>query len=131
LAPAIGRVDGMPHPELIFLHSESADGCNARRVPAPPLGSDLKIASKLSCRLHKQIPTAADVIEDEVQEALAIYGGDMEVSEAMARSMRRLRANAAVASTLGSSGFRLRISPAVVQITPRRSALRPRCHHYG
>ena len=22
------------HPELIFLHSESADGCNARRVPA-------------------------------------------------------------------------------------------------
>ena len=37
LAPAIARVDGMPHPGLIFLHSESADGCNARRAAAPPL----------------------------------------------------------------------------------------------
>jgi hypothetical protein len=29
---AIAGVAGMPHLELIFLHSESADGCNARRV---------------------------------------------------------------------------------------------------
>ena len=28
----MARQDGMPHPELIFLHSESADGCNARVV---------------------------------------------------------------------------------------------------
>jgi hypothetical protein len=34
----------MPHPELIFPHSESADGSNARRVAA--VSSDLKIASK-------------------------------------------------------------------------------------
>ena len=45
MAPAIARVDGMPRPELIFLHSESADGCNARRVP-PSVSSDLKIAPK-------------------------------------------------------------------------------------
>jgi len=32
LAPAMARVDGMPHLELIFLNSESADGCNARIV---------------------------------------------------------------------------------------------------
>jgi hypothetical protein len=32
----------MPHPELIFLHSESADGCNVRRVPTPSVSSDLK-----------------------------------------------------------------------------------------
>jgi hypothetical protein len=36
----------MPHPELIFLHSESAVGCNARRVPTPSVSSDLKNASK-------------------------------------------------------------------------------------
>jgi hypothetical protein len=37
-SPAIARVDGMPHLELIFLHSESADGYNARHVPLlPPL----------------------------------------------------------------------------------------------
>ena len=60
----------MPRPELIFLHSENADGCNARRVPAPPL------APICSDRLHKQIPTAADAIEDEVQDALAIRMGD-------------------------------------------------------
>jgi hypothetical protein len=47
LAPAIARVDGMPHLELIFLHSESADGCNARSVPAAPVSSDLKIARHL------------------------------------------------------------------------------------
>jgi hypothetical protein len=28
----MARVDGMPHLELISLHSESADGCNARIV---------------------------------------------------------------------------------------------------
>jgi hypothetical protein len=34
----------MPHPGLIFLHSESADGYNnAQHVP--PVSSDLKIAS--------------------------------------------------------------------------------------
>jgi hypothetical protein len=38
-------VDGTPHLELIFPHSESADGCNARRVPTPSVRSDLKIAS--------------------------------------------------------------------------------------
>jgi hypothetical protein len=27
LAPAIARVDGMPHLELTFPHSESVDGC--------------------------------------------------------------------------------------------------------
>src|SRR5258706_13372860 len=37
----------MPHLELIFLHSESADGCNVRRVPAAPVSSDLKIARHL------------------------------------------------------------------------------------
>ena len=36
----------MPRPELIFLHSGSADGCNARRVPTPSVSSDLKNASK-------------------------------------------------------------------------------------
>jgi hypothetical protein len=45
LAPAIAWVDGMPHLELIFLHSERADGCNARPVPAVPARPDLKIAS--------------------------------------------------------------------------------------
>jgi hypothetical protein len=45
LAPAIARVGGMPHLELIFLHSESADGCNARRVPAASVSFDLEIAS--------------------------------------------------------------------------------------
>ena len=54
MAPAIAPVDGIPHLELIFLHSESADGCNARRVPAASVSSDLKIASN-KCRLHKQI----------------------------------------------------------------------------
>jgi hypothetical protein len=39
-------VDGMPHLELIFLHSESADGYNARHVPAASVSSGLKIASK-------------------------------------------------------------------------------------
>ena len=38
LAPASARVDGMPHLELIFLHSESADGCNPG-APAPLLAS--------------------------------------------------------------------------------------------
>jgi hypothetical protein len=47
LAPAIVRVDGMPRLELIFLHSERADGCNARpvpAVPAVPASPNLKIA---------------------------------------------------------------------------------------
>jgi hypothetical protein len=35
----------MPHLELIFQHSESADGCNARRA-RPSVSSDLKNASK-------------------------------------------------------------------------------------
>ena len=63
-----------PNPELIFLHSENADGCNARRVPAGSVSSDLKIASN-SDRLHRQSPTAADAIEDEVKETRAICGG--------------------------------------------------------
>jgi hypothetical protein len=71
LALAIARVDGMPHLELIFLHSENADGCNAQRA-RPSVSSDLKIASN-SDRLHRQIP---DAIEDDVQEALAILRGD-------------------------------------------------------
>src|ERR1700733_8719895 len=50
----------MPHPELIFLHSESADGCNATR--------------QSSDRLHKQIPDRRRC--DRVPEALAICGGD-------------------------------------------------------
>ena len=29
MAPAIALAGGMPHLELIFLHSENADGCNA------------------------------------------------------------------------------------------------------
>ena len=71
MAPAIARVDGMPHPELIFLHSESADGCNARRVP--PVSFDLKIVKAVTGCTNKS-PTAADAIEDEVQEALTICG---------------------------------------------------------
>ena len=43
--PAIARVDGMPHPELIFLHSENADGCNAWHAHTS-VCSDLKIAPK-------------------------------------------------------------------------------------
>ena len=35
----------MPRPELIFLHSGSADGCNAQHVP-PSVSPDLKIAPK-------------------------------------------------------------------------------------
>ena len=38
-------LDGMPHLELIFLRSESADGYNAWRA-RPSVSSDLKIASK-------------------------------------------------------------------------------------
>jgi hypothetical protein len=45
LAPAIARVDGMLHLELIFLHSGSTDGCNARRA-RPSVSSDLTNASK-------------------------------------------------------------------------------------
>jgi hypothetical protein len=71
----MARQDGMPRPELIFVHSGSADGCNARRVPAGSVSSDLKIASN-SDRLHRQSPTAADAIEDEVKETLgAAYFG--------------------------------------------------------
>ena len=44
--PAIARVDGTPHLELIFPHSESADGCNALRVPTASVSFDLKIAPK-------------------------------------------------------------------------------------
>ena len=33
LVAAIARLDGTPHQESIFLHSKSAVGCNARRVP--------------------------------------------------------------------------------------------------
>ena len=44
-SPAIARVDGMPHPGLIFLHSESADGFNAWRA-RPSVSPDLTIASK-------------------------------------------------------------------------------------
>jgi hypothetical protein len=33
--PAITRVDGMPHLESIFLHSESVDGCKPQRVWCP------------------------------------------------------------------------------------------------
>ena len=32
MAPAMARRDGMPRLELIFLHSASADGCNAWRA---------------------------------------------------------------------------------------------------
>ena len=54
----------MPHPELIFLHSESADGCNnAQHVP--PVSSNLKNASKQWPVAQTDPPTAADVIEDE------------------------------------------------------------------
>jgi hypothetical protein len=68
----------MPHPELIFLHSESADGCNARRVPTPSASFDLKKRVKAVTGCTDRSPTAADAIEDEVQEALAICGRDME-----------------------------------------------------
>ena len=65
----------MPHMELIFLHSENADGCNARRVPPP--GSFIRKTRQSSDRLHKQIPDRRRAIEDEVQEAFAICGGDV------------------------------------------------------
>ena len=65
----------MPRPELVFLHSGSADGCNnAQHVL--PVSSNLKNASKQWPVAQTDPPTAADVIEDEVQEALAICGGD-------------------------------------------------------
>ena len=47
MAPAIALVGGMPRLELIFLHSESADGCNARRVPA---------AARPSCQHYFDAP---------------------------------------------------------------------------
>ena len=62
----------MPHLELIFLHSGSADGCNARRVPALSISSDLKIV-KAVIGCTNRSPTAADAIEDEAAlSALAI-----------------------------------------------------------
>ena len=73
MAPAIARVDGMPHLELIFLHSESADGCKPQRVWCPTVSSDLKIASTVTGWANRS-PTAADANEDEVQEAFAICG---------------------------------------------------------
>ena len=45
LAPAIARLDGMPHLELIFLHSKSADGVTLSVFP-PSVSFDLKNASK-------------------------------------------------------------------------------------
>jgi hypothetical protein len=49
--------------------------------------------------------TAADVIEDEVQEALAILRGTTWNFRSDSMSDERLRANATVTSTLGSSGL--------------------------
>ena len=60
----------MPRPELIFLHSGSADGCNnAQHVP--PVSSDLKNASKQWPVAQTDPPTAADVIEDVRGDAVA------------------------------------------------------------
>ena len=75
MAPAIARVDGMPLRALIFLHSERADGCNARRA-LPPVSSDLENRVKAMTSCTSGPPTAADAIEDEVQEAFTIRGGD-------------------------------------------------------
>ena len=60
----------MPHLELIFLHSESADGC---KRPACAYCSDLRPV-QTGCTSGS--PTAADAIEDEVHEVLAICEGD-------------------------------------------------------
>jgi DNA topoisomerase III len=46
LGARYGAGDGMPLLVLIFPHSESADGCNAGRMPAPSVSSDLKNAPK-------------------------------------------------------------------------------------
>jgi hypothetical protein len=50
----------MPHLELIFLHSESADGCNAWRVP--PVSFDLKKRVKAVTGCINRSPIAADAI---------------------------------------------------------------------
>ena len=54
----------MLHLELIFLHSESVDGCKPQRVWSPP---------PTSCTSG---PPTADAIENEVHEVLAICEGD-------------------------------------------------------
>ena len=70
-------MDGTPHPGLIFLHSENADGCNALRArPSVSSRSENRVKAVTGCT--NRSPIAADAIEDEVQEALAICGGDME-----------------------------------------------------
>ena len=54
--PAIARADGMPHPALIFLHLESADGYNARRSECSSFSARHRLffdtLSACSPRLH-------------------------------------------------------------------------------
>jgi len=68
----MARQDGMPRPELIFLHSGSADGCNnAQHVP--PVSSDLKKRVKAVTGCTSGSSTAANAIEDELSQ---FCGGD-------------------------------------------------------
>jgi hypothetical protein len=63
----------MRRPELIFLRSASAGGCNAWRQLSAERMRDHR-CQNLAARTPSS--TAADAIEDEVQEALAICEGD-------------------------------------------------------
>src|SRR5215211_475514 len=88
----MARRDGTRRPELIFLLSASAGGYNAgmcsKFQPIRPSGMIEAPPKSSNCPLNAQrmpvsepartnpSPTAADAIEDEVQEALAICGGD-------------------------------------------------------
>ncbi len=58
----MARVDGMPHLELIFLNSESADGCNGRIVRH--VSSSMQVNTPQTLQRPYCVVAGVDKVED-------------------------------------------------------------------
>jgi hypothetical protein len=125
-ALAIARAAGMPHLELIFLHSGSADGCNARRVRT---ASDAEALSAEGCRLLLLCRRAADLdiartqIEDATMSWLARRGCWLVTKTTVEKGHGRIETSSYVAHR-SSIGLRPRAPIRASPVSPptRRSS---------
>ena len=61
----MARVDGMPHLELIFLNSESADGCNARIVRH--VASSMQVNTPQTVQRPYCVVAGVDKVKDQLK----------------------------------------------------------------
>jgi hypothetical protein len=105
-------------------HSESADGCNAQRVPIPLrwLRSENRVKAVTGCTNRSPTPPMCSKMRCR---KLSQFAGTT-------RNFRSDSMSDEASTSQCNGGFhawfkRLHAKPSA----PRHSALRPRCHHYG